>query len=617
MPRTGQIIPPWFSPHEYVVINDNTVVEDAAVENIGTRFCNVFVGPKGIDNKLVENRGIVQFVDEFGLPDYRNWGQAMYMPYASLSTGAARSWSMRCMPENAAYANNFIVVGLKVDETDPQKKKMRVKFMPLTQTGLTSLDELDTYMETQVKRTPDANGWVYFPLLGTASLGRGKYGGFYRVRLLHNTADDQETTFKNYFFELISTEYSAKKLETYRTSFYIDAIDKEKRSTLYIEDIVNDYEGDGSKRIQVNFMYKYYEEMFNFYKTNVDPTTHLTVASFDIFGFDKVNNVDNPNIVIEGGLSSIGIFNLEGLKLDSGTDGDLDISVDKALREKTIDQLYTKAFNGGLDPKIKSKVRAPMDVILDANGSLENKKALANLVLTRFDCRGYLDSGLLSTVNEVKSFTTSLIDINSYLISKDMGMMRVKDPITNKVIPVTMTCWLASKIPNHWRTYGKHVAMAAEDYARISGYEKNSIKPALDIDDMETKDFFYLLRWNYPECTAENVYVRGTQQTSQKELSDLSEESNVFMLLEFKRRLEYECSKKRYKFAEASDRRLFAANAKEIFSSWIGTKVRSIDVDFKMSKFEELRSILHCYGAIVFKTIGKRSIIEIDVNPRA
>ena len=305
------------------------------------------------------------------------------------------------------------------------------------------------------------------------------------------------------------------------------------------------------------------------------------------------------------------------MKLDSGTDGDLDISVDKALREKTIDQLYTKAFNGGLDPKIKSKVRAPMDAILDANGSLENKKALANLVLTRFDCRGYLDSGLLSTVNEVKTFTTSLIDINSYLISKDMGMMRVKDPITNKVIPVTMTCWLASKIPNHWRTYGKHVAMAAEDYARISGYEKNSIKPALDIDDMETKDFFYLLRWNYPECTAENVYVRGTQQTSQKELSDLSEESNVFMLLEFKRRLEYECSKKRYKFAEASDRRLFAANAKEIFSSWIGTKVRSIDVDFKMSKFEELRSILHCYGAIVFKTIGKRSIIEIDVNPRA
>ena len=64
MPRTGQIIPPWFSPHEYVVINDNTVVEDAAVENIGTRFCNVFVGPKGIDNKLVEKRGIVQFVDE-------------------------------------------------------------------------------------------------------------------------------------------------------------------------------------------------------------------------------------------------------------------------------------------------------------------------------------------------------------------------------------------------------------------------------------------------------------------------------------------------------------------------------------------------------------------------
>lgn len=617
MPRTGQIIPPYYSPHEAVYINDNTIVEDAAVENTGVRFGSVFIGPKGIDNKLIQKRGIVQFVDEYGLPDFRNYGQAMYVPYIALSTQAARAWCMRVMPENATYANNFIVVGLKVDATDPGNKKLRVKFTPLTQTGLSNLDELDTYMETQVKRTPDADGWVQFPLLGTASLGRGKYGGYYRVRLLHDNGSDQSNTYKNYFFELISTENSVRRVESFPVSFYIDAIDPESKTTLYVGDVVNDYEGDGSKRIQVNFMYKYYEEIFKYYKTNVDPGTTLTIADFDIFGTDKVNVVDNPKIIIEGGISSLGIFSIEGLKLDSGSDGDLDINADKALREKTIDSLYLKAFNGGLDPKIKSKLRAPMDVIMDANYSLENKKALANLVLTRFDCRGYLDAGLLNTVNEVKTFATSLIDINHYLVSKDMGMMRIKDPITGKIIPVTMTCWLASKIPNHWRRYGNHVAMAAEDYARISGYEKNSIKPALDADDMDTKDMFYLLRWNYPECTAEDVYIRGTQQTSQKELSDLSEESNVFVLLEFKRRLEYECSKKRYKFAEEADRRLFTANAKEIFSSWEGNRVRSIDVKFDMNAFEEKRSILHCYGEIVFKTIGKRSTIEIDVNPRA
>ena len=71
------------------------------------------------------------------------------------------------------------------------------------------------------------------------------------------------------------------------------------------------------------------------------------------------------------------------------------------------------------------------------------------------------------------------------------------------------------------------------------------------------------------------------------------------------------------KFAEEADRRLFTANAKEIFSSWEGNRVRSIDVKFDMNAFEEKRSILHCYGEIVFKTIGKRSTIEIDVNPRA
>ena len=44
MPRTGQIIPPYYSPHEAVYINDNTIVEDAAVENTGVRFGSVFIG---------------------------------------------------------------------------------------------------------------------------------------------------------------------------------------------------------------------------------------------------------------------------------------------------------------------------------------------------------------------------------------------------------------------------------------------------------------------------------------------------------------------------------------------------------------------------------------------
>jgi hypothetical protein len=36
-----------------------------------------------------------------------------------------------------------------------------------------------------------------------------------------------------------------------------------------------------------------------------------------------------------------------------------------------------------------------------------------------------------------------------------------------------------------------------------------------------------------------------------------------------------------------------------------------------LSKYEELRTILHCYCDIVFRTTVKRSIIEININPRA
>jgi len=44
--------------------------------------------------------------------------------------------------------------------------------------------------------------------------------------------------------------------------------------------------------------------------------------------------------------------------------------------------------------------------------------------------------------------------------------------------------------------------------------------------------------------------------------------------------------------------------------------VRDADVSFAMNKWEEERSILHCYLWVIFKTINKRQIIEIDINKR-
>jgi len=137
MPRSGQIIPKFLHPSEETYINDNTVFTDSASGNSGPRFLHVFTSPKGIDNKLIEKRSVGAWVDEFGFPDYRNYGQPGYMPYSTLSTQYARSWSMRVMPENAAYSNMILTASVKVDTTVPATPKLKVKFNLVNKTNLT------------------------------------------------------------------------------------------------------------------------------------------------------------------------------------------------------------------------------------------------------------------------------------------------------------------------------------------------------------------------------------------------------------------------------------------------------------------------------------------------
>ena len=159
--------------------------------------------------------------------------------------------------------------------------------------------------------------------------------------------------------------------------------------------------------------------------------------------------------------------------------------------------------------------------------------------------------------------------------------------------------------------------MAGERYATLSGYTKNSIRPLIDADDMEIKEKLLTeYQINYIEAIDEDTYIRGTQNTSQVKNSDLSEENNVQVLLEIKRKIERMAGKRRYEFSDEDELRIFRQDCEEIFSSYKGTKCRSIDVQVSMNKWERTRSIVHVYLAIVFRTFQKRAIIEIDVNPR-
>ena len=881
MPRTGQIIPSWLHPHEAVYINDNTRYEDVAFANDGPIFLNVFMSKKGRDNKLNLYSSVVDWVNEFGLPDYRRYGQPGYNAYVLLSTGLAQSQSMRIMPKDATHSN--IVVLAKYQKKDG---KLQLKFETKTVSLITDSDDLAAWVDRMEETTPDDQGYLTLPLMSFWCRGRGVYGNNYRVRISRDKGADRENNYVNYAIELLTTENgSLETLETYTVSFYIEAIDPNTNMTMFANDIIDDETGTGSSRFNCSVIYdnlekifKVYEEVYNeandptagvvmvealpattlpdenklyidasdqvwvfdkdilsdfklyttasskvdtsvdpfvlpvsvnaaqavspFYIVNTDPVNPTkvytysdstgvvktalavhdvastdeiagvgdsgalyriagdrivlatisggsasvseinvvefrvpttltdgtliantstiykvttsnkfyqlydgdstlteitnkcvevatlpptvlytpgtvyqltkqdgtkpagskwiysvtagdyvapeafeadpmvyTMENWDIFGYNKFTAEADPYFSFDGGTEAIGILSIEGIGLQSGSDGSFSdvgstiqyTEVDslggievktkvltEAERDDAIEEAYLSAFNGEFDKAIASKRRHPVDLMLDANYPLSVKKAMAALTLSRTDCACHLDTNLITDIASLETFYTQVSDLNNWAISYDAHMMKTTDPITGKVIPVTITLWMSSKIPSHHNVYGNHTPFAGEEYALVSGYQKNSIYPVIDADDEETKELLYSkLHMNYIECIAENTFIRGTQQTSQNYFSDLSEENNVLVLLEVKRKIERLAAKNRYKWADADELRMFKADCQEIFSSYAGTKCKSLEIDVQSNSWETIRYIVHVYLAIVFRTFQKRAIIEIDVNPRA
>ena len=841
MPRSGQIIPEYLHPHEMTVINDNTRYEDYVNGNADVRFLNVFASSKGRDNVLLSFTSVTDWVNEYGLPDYRRYGQPGYNAYVALSTGLAGSQSMRVMPPDAAYANMVLLAKYQVLDG-----KLKMKFETKTVTGILNSDDLQAYVDRMEDSEPDEEGYQTLPIMSFWSRGRGVYGNDYRVRISRDKGADKENDYVNYVIELLTMENgSLETLESYNVSFYIDALDPNSNFTLFVNDIIDDENNKGSMRFNCSLIYDnlakvfaayeeafeaattvsveevaalppttlpdenvvyvcegeakvfdpelgtfksfesgamvveatvapvilgveepgsqpyyivetnntnkvwkyesdamtaqtgayhsvadisvestlvendfYYDEATSTYyiagatntKTTIQavattatcaegamvadtgilydvagvfytfsgtelntvsnvsevaelPSTEIakenvaykltaedgdkaigtiwlydftekewvafdpeadkvempyTMETWDIFGYNKFTTENDPYFEFDGGTEAILILSIEGVPLNSGDDGSFGDDVDENTREEALEAAYLSAFQGEFDKTISSKRRAPVDIILDANYSTTVKRAMVALAVNRNDCVVHLDTNLINNVADLDTWYTQISDLNQYQVSYDAHMFKTSDPITGKIIPVTITLWLAQKYPTHYNVYGNHTPLAGEEYGVLSGYQRNSILPIIDADDLEVKEHLYAdLHINYVECLEENVFIRGTQQTSQNYWSDLSEENNVLVLYEIKRKIERLATSNRYKWAEPDNLRLFQEACEEVFSSYAGTKCRSLSIRVDMNEWEEIRYIVHIYLEVVFRTFQKRAIIEIDVNPRA
>lgn len=631
MPQEVQIVPKWLHSHVETYINDYTQFDDAAAVPVdtNTKSICVFRSSKGIDNVFVKKDDLNDFKKTFGKSDYKKFGQPLMMPLAMLTAGSSTCYCMRVMPDDAYAANCILSMYYKFDDASG---KMIIKYKAsyidkavfsdnsLYRTAKIFKQQLKNYAQALRTNEPDADGFMRIPIATFRMAGRGVYGNTFRWRIARNVDYENDYQIKMYSFEALDTANGLEKIATYVGSLVTSM--KYTNITL-INDILDSRE-NGSVVMDVSVFDDYIEELYEQFKefvNGLDESLRDEIPDLDcwdiFFARGVANDKLNANMdIIPGDImgEEISIDAPQGTSLCGGDDGVFGQEDEQAIYRAEVDA-YIRAFEGEFDKTILSTRRVPCDVLLDANYPFEVKEVMADLINTREDCLLYLDAGTETTLSQVDNIIERYSIFNTRNISKEFQHYTIRDFETKKKVEVTITYFYAQKLAIHYHSYGNHIPFV-KAYTQLTGHVKNSLEPVVDDVDLELKEKLYVNRINYFETIEENMYQRCSQNTAQMINSDLMEENNMNTLFELKKLLERDCWNRLYDFTSAEDRARFSETEMAKFANWQGRKLDTLSIKFDVNEWEMERSIVHCYVAVQFRNLMKRTIIEIDVNKR-
>ena len=661
-------------PHTEVRINDNSqTVAAAPVDVSGTRMFCVFQSPRGKDNKIQEvTTGVQEFVKKYGMGPVQKYGQPLLNAYNAVSTNVATLYCMRVVPNDATRANLHVYAAYKVDaaeESDDQpwnaggtKKKMTIKFLTSTTDSAAQIVE-DAAMSASdlvkvgdgspaAEAAPTEEGFTVVHLFSVACSGRGTYGNTISVRVISDSRSDRGNAFKNYFFQVYENN---EIIEEIGVCFYDDAIVGEINKAA--DAVINDY-ANGLDNVEIGVNFDGFYDIVDAYNEQVlkplteDQTAMEAYAKYlnletkpnrgvdlakermtlDIRTFDVLLGINKNLVATMSDMSLTSIVNYEIAPSDASGDVpviNLNEVVGNAMRNgtdgayteepgKSLEDAYLAVFNGETDPDIRSRNKYPVDLILDADYTTKVKIALAALAKDRGDCICYLDCGTKlkskgDPLEEISAIDVSTVD---RLVSIDGYMCKVRDPDSRRIIDVSSTALLASALPLHFANYnGKHIPFAGGRYGQLTGYIPGSVFPAFDEDlDSEYMTAMYDSRINYAQINPKGVVTRATQQTRQEIVSNLSELSNMHIILDIKRDCENLVALYNYNFLNAQELAAFNKDAQELLRKYSDTQVESISATFESTDLEEEQGILHLYVDVRQKKLIKTAMIDINVN---
>ena len=585
------------SPGVYTKITDLSTYVQQVPGSIG---CTCGLTKKGEDNVFKFYSSTGAFLRENGEPNIEDFGrhysQGPYIAYNFLTESGA-FYFMRCMPDNASFANLRIDIASSTDGTG-----VSMAFSYVDSTAGNTKSELRTAIETS---------GVTMPLGIFHPIGRGEYYNSYAIRIAE-AANPMKTGVYTLDIYEIQSDGSDVIVESFEISFEPTAKDNTGTS-IFIEDVLaryssilrfimtrsNDEYTDGYK-----YMIKTYDKNIGDVVLELDSTaafisdskqdftdwqtTDSTTAEFCVIAKDEKGNEiygwlgeiadeHGESIYVydtnDLGVASLGwaggdvgdfretgdityeirksfgkvswLFPNTAKPLKKGSDGSL-LSSQGIIDTTSATQVLDNAFRGLLHSnnsllefadQILDTEFVYFSLVFDAGYPTEVKSAIVDLARTsRQDCVAILDNGDNATATEALASRQSSDgqDFNTFYAALYECYNKVYDSFSGRDIWVSPIYHMAYVLPRNDRVSEVWYAAAGFDYVL------DSIKELRYSPKLGDRDQFYLKQINPFVKFREGIVPYG-QLTTQSRPSAMQDLNIVRLVLYCKVALERYC----------------------------------------------------------------------------
>lgn len=615
------------NPQEIHQIFDNTEYSSLPNSVDGTIALSAIISQKGHEDlKLYDNLG--SFVRDFGQPNFRLHGQAIYNVIAHLNSGG-KAYVKRIVDPKATYANILVKVGVKVvtpasyainqaslEEASGKVKTSIVKASPMaaaikktvtfkvTTQNLTTLKSPDEIEAAVTAVSTDDAGFTTFPLFVITSKGRGKSANGSTFRLSKNVNEIADTGRVNYDVELM---YDDNGRGTYETGgkflTYLDPEYKKSGISYYLENMSKKYLE--MHDIRVN------EEAWYGIKALLEPVAADQGVGVESIDFLLQATTGQPAYVTFDA-TSVDLGKVTGIKLAGGVDGDwvgpLNYESMTGLK-----QALTKFYTGVTHPEILDKNIIPAEVMFDANLPVDVKNGMGGLVLNekvRDDMHFYADLGMVKNETAAVEAKANLTFDNCN-ISIQGWSHKTFDPYTQRDIPVTGAWSIAAKLANHDRNFGKNRPMAGYDTGTLLGIVDDTLFPLPAGNANKAKLFDAKI--NYVE-KIKGEYKIASQATTQMKKSDLELISNSRIKGEVIRTIMALVPQFKHNLAEPENLKTFK-DLCELQMESLGKILKEpAKIILSQTQYQKDNRILQIEIRIIFKSVIEKIYVPIYID---